>query len=698
MDCGELKGTLLRCSDVDMMEGVVRSWTGRRATARLSRNLVSPIEALLTNGKLAEAAAFSLSLAYEHQDAFISLARQSGVFRASRYRFRTANLFELVQCLRRLADPLFLGAASRAYLDSLLAFYTISDDAAGIYEEVVGAMRERRGRVLATLMLIADHAYESDRVGLRSYGPRGIKERTCELLCGVVSALMTIYRKELGSEDEWCGIDSEQCAPLDGPYAMMVEHGLAIYELMESEVSMDGSAAVARRIPGGVLVKRPPPLDASIRLGYARMEEDIVQHFEAIEEVAVVSGRKSLLLLAMEFHDVLSNVIAVSPSPFGFPCVALLPPEDAILLSNLRGENLFIEELFTQVQMRRYRCEVASLEAFDVGSELSSIDLMRVARLLSVLRDVYYDREKERHFSDDETVASQKLCCMRTVELITLFSSVVGRSKAEKIVSSLLSPTEDDRIDLQYRPFVQVMDWVYFSLSVASVSIHPGNFESGARDRSARLSNGDPPVERVFDLMRHAGFRVEKERKLRILGAPRDTDILALFGDTLYVLEFKNSFVPSNSHELRNTYDHLLKAAEQLEIRKQWFESPDAQRLVWATLGWSDPFPCRVQTGIILSHPLFHGASIGEHPVRAAQDLIDFLEYGVVSIGSSHAKSWEGDRLAPSDLWRYFQPHGPCAEQLACMLPSSHFRPIGSSRLATEDWHLDETIGRAPAR
>ncbi len=698
MDRGELKETLLRYSDVDTMEDVVRSWKGERAAAPLSRKLVSPIEVLLTRGEFAEAAAVSLSLAYEHQDAFISLARQSGVFRASRYRFRTANLFELIQCLRRLANPLVLGAASRSYLDSLLAFYTISDDAAGIYEEIVSAMRERRGRVLATLMLIADHAYETDRLRLFWHGARGVKERTSELLCGVVSTLMTIYRKELGSEDEWCGIDSEQCELLDGHYAMMVEHGRAIYELMETEVSMDGSAAVARRIPGGVLVKRPPPLDASIRLGYARMEEDIVQHFEEIEEVAVVSGRKSLLLLAMEFHDALSNVIAVSPTPFGFPCVALLPPEGAILLSKLRGENLFFEELFTQIQMRRYRCEEASMEAFDVGDGLSSIDLMRIARLLSVIRDVYYRREKARHCSDDETIAAQRLCCMRIAELITIFSSVVGCSKAEKIVSSLLLPPENDRVDLQYLPFVQVGDWVFFSLSVASVSIHPGNFEIGARSRPARLSNGDPSVERVFDRMRHAGLRVEKDREFRIRGARRDTDILVLFGDTLYVLEFKNSFVPSNSHELRNTYDHLLKAAEQLEIRKQWFESPDAQRKVWATLGWSDPFPCRVQTGIILSHPLFHGASIAEHPVRAAQDLIDFLEYGMVSIGTSHAKSWEGDRLAPSDLWRYFQPDGPCAEQLACMLPSSHFRPIGSSRLATEDWHLDETIGRAPAR
>lgn len=694
MERGELKETLLRCSDVETMEGVVRSWKGSRATARLSRKLVSPIEALLAGGKLAEATAVCLSFAYEHQDAFVSMARQLGVFRASRYRFRTAELFELVQCLRRLADPLFLGAASRAYLDSLLAFYTISDDAAGIYEEAVNAMRERRGRMLATLMLIADHAYEADRIRLFWHGPRGVKERTSDFLCGVVSTLMTIYRKELGSAaEDWCGIDSEQCDLHDGPYAMLVEHGRAIYELMEIEVSMDGSAAVAREIPGGVLVKRIPPLDASIQLGHARMEEDFVQHSKAIEEDAFLSGRRSLMLLAMEFHHVLSNAIAVSPTPFGFPCVALLPPEGAILLSNLQDENLFYEELSIQIQMRRYRCEAASMEAFDVGNGLTSIDLARVARLLCVLRDVYYLREKERHPSAGEAIAAQRPCCMRIMELIALFSSVVGRSKAKKIVSSLLMPPEADRIDLQYRPFVPVGEWVFFSLSVASVSIHPRNFEIGSSGRPARLSNGDPAIEGVFARMRNAGLRVEKDRKFFVRGAPGDTDILALFGDTLYVLEFKNSFVPSNSHELRNTYDQLLKAAAQLEVRKRWFESPDAQRHVWATLGWSDAFPRRVQTGIILSHPLFHGASIEGHPVRAAQDLMDFLEHGVMSIGSGHAKSWEGNRLAPSDLSRYFQPDGPCAEQLACMFPSSRLWPIGSSRLAIESWHLDETIG-----
>ena len=79
MERGELREMLLRCGDLDAMEDVVRSWPGGRAAARLSRNVVSPIEVLLTGGKITEAAAVSLSLAYEHQDAFVSMARQLGV-------------------------------------------------------------------------------------------------------------------------------------------------------------------------------------------------------------------------------------------------------------------------------------------------------------------------------------------------------------------------------------------------------------------------------------------------------------------------------------------------------------------------------------------------------------------------------------------------------------------------------------------
>ncbi len=694
MNRDEMRDTLLRCGDIDTMEAVVRSHTGDRPATRISREDVSPIETLLFGGQLTEAAALSLSLAYAHQDAFVSIARQLGVFRASRYRFQTRDLVEVVRRLQRLAEPLALTSESRTYFDSLLAFYAVSDEAARVYEQIVDAMREQRGHVLATLMLIADRAYEEDRIYTRRFGARGVKNRTCELLCGVISALMTIYSLEFGAgPDEWSGLDSHQCDQPDGSFRTLISHGHNVYELMDMELSIDGSGLVAEYVSGGVLVKRSPlGLGASIDLGYARMEEDIVSRYEAIAPIVALYGIGSLDALAATFHESLSRSVAVSPYPYGFPCAVLLPPDDPVLLTNLRREELFIEDVFTQIQMRAYRCEAPSLDPFDVGDGLMSVDLFKVARLLSVLRDAYFHREQMGADSASDEIAALKLCCMQKSELTTLLSSVVGRAKTEKILSSLLMSASETRFDLQYRPFIQVGEWVVFPLSVASSSIHPRNMEISARTHQARVRHRDPAIEGVFESMRRAGMCVEKECEFPFSGAPGDTDVLALVGDTLYILEFKNSFVPSNAHELRNTYDQLLKAARQLDVRKEWFELSENQTRVWAKLGWSGAFPRWIQTGIILSHALFHGAVIAGHPVRAADDLMRFVASGEVSVGTTRAWAWEGSGLEPLDLWRYFQPDGPCAKQLACMIHRPQVLLVGSSKVEIERWRFDETI------
>ncbi|WP_212793942.1 hypothetical protein, partial [Acinetobacter baumannii] len=70
------------------------------------------------------------------------------------------------------------------------------------------------------------------------------------------------------------------------------------------------------------------------------------------------------------------------------------------------------------------------------------------------------------------------------------------------------------------------------------------------------------------------GFTVFTEVKF----GKYDIDILAKLDNEVFIFECKNSYHPANEYELRNSFEHLVKAEKQLENLEKMLKDPTTRK------------------------------------------------------------------------------------------------------------------------
>ena len=145
-------------------------------------------------------------------------------------------------------------------------------------------------------------------------------------------------------------------------------------------------------------------------------------------------------------------------------------------------------------------------------------------------------------------------------------------------------------------------------------------------------------------------------------GRKIEIDVLARFGDYLFVFECEHSLLPCNPHELRTSYDHIKKAASQLTTIKELLAQKEVEAELYRRLGWALTPASEIITCIVSCNGMFPGLAIGGHPVRRWAELQNVIESGVVRVRSVRftrrdggigieADSIEVDGLVEGSLW-----------------------------------------------
>ena len=136
-----------------------------------------------------------------------------------------------------------------------------------------------------------------------------------------------------------------------------------------------------------------------------------------------------------------------------------------------------------------------------------------------------------------------------------------------------------------------------------------------------------------------------------------EIDVLARFGDYLFVFECKYSLLPCNPHELRTSYDHIKKAASQLTRIKELLALKHIEAELYHRLGWAVTPALEIITCIVSCNGMFPGLVIGGHPVRRWAELQNIIESGVVNVGTVNLSENDGeigiqaDDLVELSLW-----------------------------------------------
>ncbi len=215
---------------------------------------------------------------------------------------------------------------------------------------------------------------------------------------------------------------------------------------------------------------------------------------------------------------------------------------------------------------------------------------------------------------------------------------------------------------------------------------------------SERLSGKeDPMLAFVAKALEQAGFKVAPEIKNNKGGAI-ENDITCWLDGELFVFECKNAYHPCSNKELINSYEHIKKAGSQLDVRKSFLQVAAQQLEFTKKCGWDVPFSKVVHTAIITANRLFHGYSVGVHPVRQAHELINVLTSGVIQRSDGHKlRFWEGETFQLRDLHSYLQGKSLVGMQMEQLVSHNRDVKIGPLTLRQRSYSMDLRVAAEKA-
>lgn len=698
MSLQSIEQVLQGCPTIVEKEAWVRANVCSTGPAKVSRGDFARLKELIRQNRRQDAAALLLAMAVcAGGNSLMADLRRQGLLRASRYDFRIGALREMVRLLDRLHGALGLEPRWRDYLASVDALHDLAADAKRLRHALLVRLSKRRGRALKTFLVIANQAFaartrvptdaEIDESSI-AHAQGGL---SAEDIASAVSRVLTVAREAGGLQMTDFSYTDERALKADrATYLEDLHTAFRLDELCRAETLIDGLPYCARTLDNLVVVRSiDPDLEKSVRLGYVQMEMQMLIRLVGIEEVWAKSPPPMSLTKLFEeiYAPIISHFMQIKDKPvrritFGIP-------DMPGLFDPLAEERAFREDFLALLQLDVDDYEDLKLEPFEVAPGVRSTDLLRISRLFALVEFLY-----QRQLTSITDPAERERLALHSIiavfrheQLLALLSTVLPVETAERVISLLVLDNSREFVDLQYTPFLKVDGYYLLAPSVIAHANLVRNiaFANGLNEK--RLAGqADPMQSAVEQALRDAGFHVGVEVKgTRKAG---DTDLIAYRDGTLYLIECKNAYHPCNAHEMRNSYDHVRKAGEQLTLRQQMFADPDYQTKVWQALGWNVAAPTATRTLVLTANRVFTGSTIQGHPVRQAHEFINVIARGEIHSPDTIFRFWEGDSLSTADVDRYLGGDGLAGEQFAALDPVNYANDFGARTLVFESWRF----------
>lgn len=684
---------ILACHKQAAMESWLRANIAMKIEGRASQKDIERLCDYLQRNRRKEATALVLSRALVDGSGVIAALRRGGVLRASRYGFNAGGIREIVQLLLRLRVPLGLNASRIRYLESLSSMYSLAADARRMRDGLVTRLRARRGIALKSFLVMANQVFANGWHQDRFAPSNQLEFYSVEDISGAVSLLIALHREAFGLHlSDWAYTDAQAINPFNATYEKDLLDALHLQSLLHAEILIDGLPYQADIEDGCVVVRSiDPDLEKSVRLGYVQMEMQVYARRYMQEMMWKQSGEPvSLDVINKAYYENgLENFVEFKPNPL--PRIAFCIPAMPGLFEALASDQYFREDLLSLLQLQVDDFGARSLEPFEVAPNIRSVDLFKVNRLFGFLN---YVMAREIAKVDDplqrETLTlNSAIPVMRREAFLALLNAILLPEQAERVMSLLTLDDTRAHVDLQYTPFICVEGVVLIAPALVAHSNLVRNVACANNLQEERIKDDDPMQRAVAEALSDAGFLVGVEVSVSIAGVKRDTDIIAYRDGMLFLFECKNAYHPCNAHEMRNSYDHIKKAGEQLTLRQAWFSNPTHQARLWEKLEWSVPASKTLRTTVLIANRVFTGTMIEGHPVRQAHEFINVILRGEIRGLEETYRIWTEDMLTTADVDRYLGTDGLLKDHFAALKPFQHNYRIGTKTLVFDSWYCD---------
>ncbi len=635
--------------------------------------------------------------------------RRSGLFRSSKYKFHS-------NCLRRvLVDVLYEKTSLNLpqefvnYGRSILNLTEVSKHIYKLNTSISSFIAKRQRVFLKTIVAVIEVIFMTEHSANTSLSTNQWEYYTKEDLADAASYLIFRFDDQIGIQDHHFNFIDED-ALTRGYYHSIIVKSCKIRKFLEAEILIDAFQYQCKRQKHSYRIYAPnPQTEKSIRLGFIQREQYQAQM--GMEFVRAISeGETSIIQQADLFYDRFhGDIVKFLTSPiqryvYGLPNV----PEFAEFISQ---DGLYLEEKYLLSEIRESESSTwEQLSHFKISDSLSVFDLTKVIRLFRFIGHL-----ARRHLVpllEDEThlVYRSLIPVYDEHKLNAILGWCLPPEKIRKFVDLMTWESGMSGLfDLQIKPIIRGGRQFLLPLNLLGTSNWYRNLPDKKKNRVLRTIEEDAVSQSLAEVIGRVCNYSRNNFQTKFDGEDVEIDVVARFGDILFIFECKHPFFPCSVHELRTSYDHIKKGSDTLTRIINYLIDRNFEKELYRRLGWDLEPAKEIVTCIVSCNGMFPGLSIDGHPIRRWAELRNMIESGVVQSFSINIKTdsngfridedeylernlWEGPKLTPEFLRRYISEdllHGPI---FRAMLEVERSYRIGNVNLRFSTFGLNPSV------
>ena len=616
--------------------------------------------------------------------------KRAGLFRASKFGFKGESLLRIVATVLEASDALGLDSDTRRYLESQRSLLTLAAGARRLYVSVVRELRKRRRIALKSLVVTVDRMflvpYRAD-IGLDCDDPRQYAmEDHAEALSFLVHTLATIQP----IEDRQFDVIDEQGIQ-EGVYEDLLVAACKLRVYQEAELLVDVFHYSASG-DGDAINLRPnePRLEQSIRLGYIHTEHQKLLSLQRDFEEGGEPVASLEELSKQVYNQFGAKMVRRRERPF--PRYALFFPEADELFEPFRATGLYKEDVvYLDAVAREQYVRPQAVLAFPLADGLTLLDVVKIRRFLNFLRELMAQKLLPLMEGDPQLVNRSLLPVFRKDKLLHLLGKCVSEEAAQAFLDIATYDRESSVgvFDVQYQPLIVGVDHYLVPMNILCSSDLLRNLLFKQRKKVQDIDAVSPVQRVVAAALRKRFGQVAEGVKLRVHGASLEMDVVAVVQRRLLVIECKSPFHPCGLHELRTSYEHLLKARKQLDRLREALRDEEVRRRLCVNQKWDSGAVDDVLTCVVTGNRLFNGYVVGDHPVRPAYEMVNMLVRGTIQLGDEDFGVWRRPDFEPEDLLDYLAGSTIHADLARSFLEAARSYELGGATMNVWTYVLD---------
>lgn len=626
----------------------------------------------------------------------ISDIRRKGIFRSSRYGFDAKGIVTVINSTlyfvnARNINPIRIREDKIQYITYVKALLSITPEVFKLRKRILERLKCREESVSKTLLFIVNKAITSGLIGNHEEDPKRLSHWSPEDIIEAYSYIIKIMREEqIGNK--WIHVDTKFGEIFNSTYEDILVSAAKINSFFEAETLIDGLPYMAEENTSCINIKSIDPLfEKSVRLGY--IQADMQRTIRIVRCIEQFGNEVTInKLIEQAFSSGMSELVQIIPNPI--ERLVFIIPNIPSFFSRIVMDKLYYDEFpnIVGIAIDNFMDEDENPLSILVSRTLKVSDVIKLQRLFGIINAAYNEKLNSIDDIDKRTVLAMRsmIPVMKHEHLSSMLTHILSPEQIEDAIQLLTLKENEHHIDLQYKPLIKSGEYYIIPPALLAYSNLCRNIVIANNLRSLQTQEIDPMQKAVVTSLKEAGFNVKESFEFKIDNRLRETDIFCWKDGHFFIFECKNPYHPCNPHELRNSYEHIKTAEEQLDIRANWLKEEKNKIALFNALECNIENITGIHTGIISGNRLLNAFKSGEHPIRQAHEFINVITRGYIEIGKDKQHSfWCNSSFMVDDLINYLEGESIISLQLNQLSAYQEEIDIGTMSLIFHRYQMD---------